>query len=114
MGLCAFRNENYDDTEKYLKPICQQGTLKLKDYLSQAYNKDSEKMQVFDKEDKKRTIPFIMMLTVDEIDCVYNIVVMTLDLPKILQMRLGKTIPCNHNFLKNLCSYERQVLFSLN
>jgi len=114
MGLCAFRNGKYEDCAKYLNPICQSGTLKLKDFLSQSYNKESDKFYVFDKEDKKRTIPFIMTLDIDEIECTYYIVAMQIELSNILQARLGKkpsSISSIHEtFQKLLCSYEKQVI----
>ena len=115
IGLCAFRNGRYEDCSKYLNPICCQGTLKLKDFLSQAYNKEVEKSYNFDKEDKKRTIPYIMTISIDEIECTYHIVSMNLELTKILQARVGRVDKdiskrvINENFLKILNSYEKQV-----
>jgi len=52
-------------------------------------------------------------MSIDEIECTYYIVAMILELPKILQARLGKTInssnSINETFFKILTSYEKQV-----
>lgn len=110
LGLCAFRNGKYYDSLLYLQPLCQTGTTKLKEYLSQSYNKENEKSILFDKEDKKRMIPYIMTISIDEIESTYYIVSMVLDLPNIILFKLGKSHKLlNQVFKKVLDNYEKQV-----
>ena len=110
LGLCAFRNGIYSDTLFYLMPLCQLGTSKLKEYLSQSYNKDMEKSIFFDKEDKKRIIPFIMTINIDEIECTFYLASMIIDLPNILLFKLGKNYgTVNLVFKKLMDNFEKQV-----
>lgn len=112
LGLCAFRNGNYSDALLYLTPLCQLGTSKLKEYLSQFYNKEMEKSIFFDKEDKKRIIPFIMMIPIEEVECTFYLVSMIIDLPNILLYKLGKTCGnINFVFKKLMDNFEKQVIF---
>lgn len=118
LGLCAFRNGIFSDALLYLTPLCQLGTSKLKEYLSQSYNKDMEKSIFFDKEDKKRIIPFIMTINIDEIECTFYISSMLIDLPNILLYKLGKNCgSINLVFKKLMDNFEKQVkiqFFNLN
>jgi translation initiation factor 3 subunit C len=110
LGLCAFRNGKYADSLQYLHPLCQTGSSKLKEYLSQSYNKENEKSIFFDKEDKKRVIPYIMTINIDEVECTYYLASMILDLPNILLAKLGKRHkPFNNLFKKLLDNYEKQI-----
>jgi len=110
LGLCAFRNGIYSDSLFYLMPLCQLGTSKLKEYLSQSYNKDMEKSIFFDKEDKKRIIPFIMTINIDEIECTFYLASMIIDLPNILLFKLGKNYgTVNLVFKKLMDNFEKQV-----
>lgn len=104
----------YEDCIKYLNPICQHGTLRLKDNVSQSYSYLKESLNLgFDKEDKKRSTPFIMMLNIEEIECIYYIVAVTSELPKILQQKLGRKTYAptliNTTINKYLSSYEKQI-----
>lgn len=111
LGLCAFRNGNYSDALFYLTPLCQLGTSKLKEYLSQSYNKEMEKSIFFDKEDKKRIIPFIMTITIEEVECTFYLTSMIIDLPNILLYKLGKTSgSINFVFKKLMDNFEKQVI----
>jgi translation initiation factor 3 subunit C len=113
LGLCAFRNGIYSDALLYLTPLCQLGTSKLKEYLSQSYNKEMEKSIFFDKEDKKRIIPFIMTINIDEIECTFYISSMLIDLPNILLHKLGKNCgSINLVFKKLMDNFEKQVILS--
>ena len=110
LGLCAFRAGDYADCQVYLHPLCQLGTTKLKEYLSQSYNKENEKSIFFDKEEKKRVIPFIMTINPEEVECTYYLSSMLLDLPNIVLMKLGKKhSPFHPVFKKMLDNYEKQV-----
>lgn len=110
LGLCAFRNGKFSDSLHYLNPLCQTGTSKLKEYLSQSYNKENEKSIFFDKEDKKRVIPYIMTINIDEVECSYYIASMISDLPNIVLFKLGrKHKPFNPLFKKLLDMYEKQI-----
>lgn len=112
LGLCAFRNGIYNDSLSYLMPLCQFGTSKLKEYLSQSYNKDMEKSIFFDKEDKKRIIPFIMTINIDEVECTFYLASMIIDLPNILLYKLGKNAgSINLVFKKLMDNFEKQVNF---
>jgi len=114
LGLCAFRNGNYADSLFYLMPLCQLGTSKLKEYLSQSYNKDMEKSIFFDKEDKKRIIPFIMTINIEEVECTFYLASMIIDLPNILLYKLGKNYgSINLIFKKLMDNFEKQVIINL-
>lgn len=111
LGLCAFRNGFYQDSLNYLMPLCQNGTSKLKEYLSQSYNKEMEKSIFFDKEDKKRIIPFVMTINIDEVECTFYLASLLIDLPKILLYKLGKNVGrINYVFKKLLDNFEKQVI----
>lgn len=111
LGICAFRNGLYSDALLYLTPLCQMGTSKLKEYLSQSYNKEMEKSIFFDKEDKKRIIPFIMTINIEEVECTFYLASMLIDLPNILLYKLGKTYGnVNFVFKKLMDNFEKQVL----
>ena len=110
LGLAAFRTGEYTDSFKYLHPICSTGTSKLKEYLSQSYNKENEKSILFDKEDKKRMTPYIMTINIDEVECTYYIVSIIIDLPNILLFKMGKKYKTfNLIFKKLLDNYTKQV-----
>lgn len=110
LGLCAFRNGFYQDSLTYLMPLCQMGTSKLKEYLSQSYNKEMEKSIFFDKEDKKRIIPFVMTINIDEVECTFYLASLLIDLPKILLYKIGKnTESVNLVFKKLMDNFEKQV-----
>lgn len=112
LGLCAFRNGVYSDALLYLTPLCQLGTSKLKEYLSQSYNREMEKSIFFDKEDKKKIIPFIMTINIEELECTFYLVSMIIDLPNILLYKLGKTCGnINFVFKKLMDNFEKQVSF---
>lgn len=115
LGLCAFRSGFYEDSLNYLHPLCQTGTARLKEYLSQSYNKESEKSIFFDKEDKKRMIPYIMTINIDEIESTYYIVSMIIDLPNIILYITGKKYKAfNQVFKKLLDNYQKQVIIKSN
>jgi translation initiation factor 3 subunit C len=111
LALCAFRNGIYSDALLYLTPLCHLGTSKLKEYLSQSYNKEMEKSIFFDKEDKKRIIPFIMTINIEEVECTFYLASMIIDLPNILLYKLGKTYGnVNFVFKKSMDNFEKQVI----
>jgi translation initiation factor 3 subunit C len=111
LGLAAFRIGEYVDSLTYLHPLCSTGTSKLKDYLSQSYNKENEKSLLFDKDDKKRMIPYIMTINIEEVESTYYIVSMIIDLPNIILSRLGKKHKhFNPLFKKLLDNYTKQVI----
>jgi hypothetical protein len=111
LGLCAFRTGKYTDSFQYLNPLCSTGTSKLKEFLAQSYNKEMEKSSIFfEKEEKKRMIPYIMTINIDEIESTYYLVSMIIDLPNILLFKLGKNYkPFNLIFKKLLENYEKQI-----
>jgi translation initiation factor 3 subunit C len=110
LGLCSFRLGKFADSLEYLHPLCQTGTIKLKEYLAQSYNKDNEKSIFFEKEEKKRMIPYIMTINIDEIESTYYLISMVVDLPNILLFKLGKNHnEFNHVFKKLLDNYEKQI-----
>jgi translation initiation factor 3 subunit C len=108
LGLCAFRFGKYPDSITYLHPLCSTGTHKLKEYLSQAYSKEYEKL--LDKEERKRMIPYIMTINIDEVESAYYIASIFLYLPDILLFKLGLSHkPFNIVFKKSLDNYTKQV-----
>ena len=112
LGLCAFRNGKLNECLLYLQPLCSNGTTKLKEYLSQSYNKENEKNILFDKDDKKRAIPYIMLINVDEIECVFYLSSMICDISNILLNKLGtcRNVKSFGNFFsKMLINYEKQI-----
>ena len=84
LSLCAFKNLDLEEVLRYLTPLCTKGPTKLKEYLSQSYNKESEKNTLFDREDKKRAIPYIMKINTDDLDTIFYLSSMINDVPKIL------------------------------
>ena len=84
LGLCAFKNLDLEQVLKYLTPLCNKGPTKLKEYLSQSYNKDSEKNALFDRGDKMRTIPTIMRINANDLDTIFYLSSMIYDVPQIL------------------------------
>jgi translation initiation factor 3 subunit C len=84
LSLCAFKNLDLEEVLRYLTPLCTKGPTKLKEYLSQSYNKESEKNTLFDREDKKRAIPYIMKINTDDLDTIFYLSSMIYDVPKIL------------------------------
>ena len=112
LGLCAFRNGKLNESLLYLQPLCSNGTTKLKEYLSQSYNKENEKNILFDKDDKKRAIPHLMLINVDEIECVFYLSSMICDISNILLNKLGtcRNVKSFGNFFsKMLINYEKQI-----
>ena len=112
LGLCAFRNGKLNESLLYLQPLCSNGTTKLKEYLSQSYNKENEKNILFDKDDKKRSIPHLMLINVDEVECVFYLSSMICDITNILLNKLGtsRNIKSFGNFFsKMLINYEKQI-----
>lgn len=112
LGLSAFRTGKLQDALAFLNPLCSNGTTKLKEYLSQSYTKESEKSIMFDKEDKKRAIPHLMQFNIDEIECVFYIASMIVDIPYILLNKLGtaRHIKRFGNFYSRiLVNFDKQI-----
>ena len=105
LGLCAFKNLDLEEVLKYLTPLCSKGPTKLKEYLSQSYNKDSEKNALFDRGDKMRTIPTIMRINANDLDTIFYLSSMINDVPKILYEKIfGKE---NEEMNSNSHAFER-------
>ena len=105
LGLCAFKNLDLEEALKYLTPLCTKGPTKLKEYLSQSYNKDSEKNALFDRGDKMRTIPSIMRINTNDLDTIFYLSSMICDVPKILLEKIfGKE---NNEINNNSHAFER-------
>ena len=105
LGLCAFKNLDLEEVLKYLTPLCTKGPTKLKEYLSQSYNKDSEKNALFDRGDKMRTIPTIMRINANDLDTIFYLSSMINDVPKILYEKIfGKE---NEEMNSNSHAFER-------
>jgi len=110
LGLCSFRLGKFLDSREYLNPLCQTGTIKLKEYLAQSYNKENEKSIFFEKEEKKRVIPYIMSINIDEIECTYYLISMIIDLPNLMLFKFGKNYKeFNLVFKKLLDNFEKQI-----
>ena len=105
LGLCAFKNLDLEEVLKFLTPLCAKGPTKLKEYLSQSYNKDSEKNALFDRGDKMRTIPTIMRINANDLDTIFYLSSMINDVPKILYEKIfGKE---NEEMNSNSHAFER-------
>ena len=105
LGLCAFKNLDLEEVLKYLTPLCTKGPTKLKEYLSQAYNKDNEKNALFDRGDKMRTIPSIMRINTNDLDTIFYLSSMICDVPKILLEKIFGKENCDINY--NSHAFER-------
>ena len=114
LSLCAFKNLDLEEVLRYLTPLCSKGPTKLKEYLSQSYNKDSEKNALFDREDKKRAIPYIMKINTDDLDTIFYLSSMIYDAPKILLEKIfgsDTNIDYNYNshvFERIFYNFQRQ------
>ena len=106
LSLCAFKNLDLEEVLRYLTPLCTKGPTKLKEYLSQSYTKDSEKNTLFDKEDKKRAIPYIMKINTDDLDTIFYLSSMIYDVPKILLEKLFGS-DTNNDYNYNSHVFER-------
>jgi translation initiation factor 3 subunit C len=112
IGLSAFRDAKYSDVIYFLSPLCSNGTTKLKEYIAQSYNKENEKNILFDKEDKKRTTPHIMNIQLDEIESVFYLSSMIVDLPSIIFTKLGcsrKNRKFGQFFNRIYSNFDKQV-----
>ena len=105
LGLCAFKSLDLEEVLKYLTPLCNKGPTKLKEYLSQSYNKDSEKNALFDRGDKMRTIPNVMRINTNDIDTIFYLSSMIYDVPNILLEKIFGNNNDNYNY--NNHAFER-------
>jgi len=106
LSLCAFKNLDLEEVLRYLTPLCTKGPTKLKEYLSQSYTKDSEKNSLFDREDKKRAIPYIMKINIEDLDTIFYLSSMIYDVPKILLEKIFGS-DTNIDYSYNNHVYER-------
>ena len=106
LSLCAFKNLDLEEVLRYLTPLCSKGPTKLKEYLSQSYTKDSEKNALFDREDKKRAIPYIMKINTDDLDTIFYLSSMIYDVPKILLEKIFGS-DTNNDYNYNSHVFER-------
>ena len=106
LSLCAFKNLDLEEVLRYLTPLCTKGPTKLKEYLSQSYTKESEKNSLFDREDKKRAIPYIMKINIEDLDTIFYLSSMIYDVPKILLEKIfGYDSNTEYNY--NSHAFER-------
>ena len=108
LGLCAFKNLDLEEVIKYLTPLCTKGPTKLKEYLSQSYNKDNEKNALFDRGDKMRTIPNIMRINTNDLDTIFHLSSMIYDVPKILLEKIYGKDESNHAFERLFYNFQKQ------
>ena len=108
LGLSAFKNLDLEEVLRYLTPLCAKGPTKLREYLSQSYTKESEKNTLFDREDKKRAIPYIMRINAEDLDTIFYLSSMICDAPKIL---LEKIIGFDSNIEYNYSSHTFERIF---
>ena len=106
LSLCAFKNLDLEEVLRFLTPLCTKGPTKLKEYLSQSYKKENEKNNLFDREDKKRLIPYIMKINSDDLDTIFYLSSMIYDVPKILLEKIyGNDSNVENNY--NNRAFER-------
>ena len=91
LSLCAFKNLDLEEVLRFLTPLCTKGPTKLKEYLSQSYTIENEKNSLFDIEDKRRAIPYIMKINVEDLDTIFYLSSMINDVPKILLEKIFGT-----------------------
>jgi len=116
LSLCAFKNLDLEEVLRYLTPLCTKGPTKLKEYLSQSYVKENEKNTLFDREDKKRAIPYIMKINTDDLDTIFYLSSMIYDVPKILLDKIfgnernedDETNYNSHAFERIFYNFQRQ------
>ena len=108
LGLSAFKNLDLEEVLRYLTPLCTKGPTKLREYLSQSYTKENEKNTLFDREDKKRAIPYIMKINVEDLDTIFYLSSMIYDASKIL---LEKIIGFDSNIEYNYSSHTFERIF---
>ena len=109
LGLCAFKNLDLEETLRCITPLCNKGATKLKDYLSQNYIKESEKNILFDKEDKKRIIPYIMKINTNDLETIYYLASMINEGPKILLDKItGGNFTTEKTFARTFFNFQKQ------
>ena len=114
LGLSAFKNLDLEEVLRYLTPLCAKGPTKLREYLSQSYTNENEKNTLFDREDKKRAIPYIMKINVEDLDNIFYLSSMIYDAPKILLEKIfgfDTNIEynySNHTFERIFFNFQRQ------
>ena len=114
LSLCAFKNLDLEEVLRYLTPLCTKGPSKIKEYLSQSYSKDSEKNVLFDREDKKRAIPSLMKINVEDLDTIFYLSSMICDASKILLDKIYGINPGTeynynaHAFERMFYNFQRQ------
>ncbi len=106
LSLCAFKNLDLEEVLRFLTPLCTKGPTKLKEYLSQSYSSENEKNALFDREDKKRAIPYLMKINTDDLDNIFYLSSMINDAPKILLEKIfGSDFNGEYNY--NSHAFER-------
>ena len=114
LSLCAFKNLDLEEVLRLLTPLCTKGPTKLKEYLSQSYSSENEKNALFDREDKKRAIPYIMKINTDDLDTIFYLSSMIIDAPKILFEKIfgndniGEYNYNSHAFERIYYNFQRQ------
>lgn len=106
LGLSAFKTGNFHSAKVYLSPLCSLGTNKLRDNLFQT----NEKISKLDKEEKKKLFPYIMTISIDEIETAYYISCLIDDTEKILLSRLG-LLKFDSFFKHQISSFEQQMFY---
>ncbi len=106
LSLCAFKNLDLEEVLRYLTPLCTKGPTKLRDYLSQSYTRENEKNNLFDREDKKRAIPYIMKINIEDLDTIFYLSSMICDVPKILLEKIFGS-DSNNEYNYNSNTFER-------
>lgn len=105
LGLAAFYHGDFESSKEYLGALCTLGTSRLRDNLFQP----NEKLPNLDREEKKRLVPCVMAINIEEIEAAFYLVSLELDLPEILQSRL-EIKEFSSYFKRQMDSFEKQVI----
>lgn len=104
IGLSAFRSGDFKVSHTFLSTLCSSGTSRLRDNLLQT----NEQLSNLDKEEKRKLIPYIMTINIDEIETVFFLTSLVIELDQIVLQRLG--IKSFDSFFKRqIDSFERLV-----
>lgn len=104
LGLCAFRKGEFELSKYFLSSICCFGTTRLRDNLCQT----NEKYSTLEKEDKRKLIPYVMTIDIEEVETAFYLSLMIQDLEKVLINRLGLNQE-NLYLKKQIDAFEKQV-----
>jgi len=110
IGMAAFRVGLIDEAHDILLEVCQ--TAKLKEVLAQGFSRTPDKPIELEKEELKRQVPFHMHINLHQLDCVYLISAMLLEIPNIAENQYSVTKKViSKNFKKLIDIYDSKAFY---